>query len=370
MNFNEKKCFLLEPVKKVIYLDQFSLSNIVNFLYINQKQGKIDEFWKILYDKLLRLNKLQKIICPYSLNHIDESLFSKNYELLKKTYKILSNGIAFKPLDSIKILQISQHIDNWIAGDPKKPLTLNINEIVNGRINSLTNKFIISADTFNNSIWIENLRKYREAIADDIIATSERWQTEKSRNFYDWFEEERSAYGKEILRQYILYIKRSNNIPEIFSDDYLLPNFSYRLVEFLKQKFDNIFDENEAYVKVAEYLTSDYFKEIPFIKLASLLYASLARSFASGRINRPTRGIINDFDFISVLLPYCDALFIDNECYQYLNENPLKTMIEFKTNIYSLKNKNELINYLDNIENEVTPQYLKLVKTIYGDTWL
>jgi len=67
--------------------------------------------------------------------------------------------------------------------------------------------------------------------------------------------------------------------------------------------------------------------DAPQNHLAALLYAGLARRAASGQKRVPSRGTPNDIDLISAYLPYCDALFIDNEFAQLLSEEPIAAAV-------------------------------------------
>ena len=111
-------------------------------------------------------------------------------------------------------------------------------------------------------------------------------------------------------------------------------------------------------------------KEVPFNKISSMLYAALARKAAAGRKNPPSQGIVNDVLLISVLLPYCDSMFIDKECYGYLNEEPLKSKLDFNTRLFSLTNRDEFIDYLDEIEKSAPKGQISKIAEVYGDTWL
>ena len=70
---DEKPVIYPLPVlkKKIIYLDQFAISNMVKFFYPEVKVSKtrtIDSFYKVLFDKIHRLTSLQLVICPDSSN--------------------------------------------------------------------------------------------------------------------------------------------------------------------------------------------------------------------------------------------------------------------------------------------------------------
>jgi len=111
-------------------------------------------------------------------------------------------------------------------------------------------------------------------------------------------------------------------------------------------------------------------KDVPFNRISSMLYAALARKAAAGRNKPPGQGIVNDIPLISILLPYCDTIFLDKECYGYLNEEPLKSDLNYGTRLFSISNRDELMAYLDDIEKSASEQHLSMVTAVYGDSWL
>lgn len=82
--------FPLPPIKKkIIYLDQFAISNMMKVLNPEIKshgRNQVDIFWFELFKKLDLLCKLQLIICPHSDIHTDESIVTK--ELISKGVEI------------------------------------------------------------------------------------------------------------------------------------------------------------------------------------------------------------------------------------------------------------------------------------------
>jgi hypothetical protein len=83
--------------KKIIYLDQFVVSNLMKLdnpgLQRNDRLTK-ETFWTELRDLLLQLRQMQLICCPNSGSHEAESRISLFNDELKKTYEALSGGIS------------------------------------------------------------------------------------------------------------------------------------------------------------------------------------------------------------------------------------------------------------------------------------
>ena len=72
---------------------------------------------------------------------------------------------------------------------------------------------------------------------------------------------------------------------------------------------------------------------------------------------------------ISTLLPYCDAMFIDNECRGYLADGPLCDEIAYDTEAFSFSTKDAFLQYLNEIESSAPEEHLGKVKEVYGPDW-
>jgi len=362
--------------KKVIYIDQFAISNMMKALNPRTKAYKkrtIDRFWFELFGKLHSLCKLQLIICPDSDFHKRESLTAPFYESLKQMYELLSCGVSFYDHKKIEEIQLLEHAENWISGKSKKKLNLEVHSVIHGDINAWQSRFYISVDFPKNLDWVDDLRKSKQRMAKDLNNAFKLWQNEKNMNFEDRVEREYRGYGRTILGLYICHIKRNLDIlrgSAEFTYNHIFPSKSVELTDSIYYIFKNAgIQDNDIWIKIVEYLTSSNVMDIPFLKILSMLYAALARKAASGRKEPPNQGIVNDFDIISYLLPYCDAIFIDKECHGYLKENPLCDAIDYGTKVFSLNNKEEFLDYLNDIEKNTSKEHFDKIKEVYGDNW-
>ena len=362
--------------KKIIYIDQFAISNMMKALNPKTKiyqKRTLDEFWRRLFERLDRLCKMQLIICPTSSFHTDESLLSPYFEPLKRMYELLSYGITFYDHITIKRFQIYEHAKNWITGNENKELNLDMHSVMHGEINAWQGILTISLNLQYGKDWIDNLRKSRKRNHEGFSKIFSQWQTEKDKTFDEWFKEESMEFGRATLQIYLNYL---NKIEEIYrgrstlSINDLLPSPSAILIHIIHDVFrESGIPEQDLWSKTVEYLTSSFLKDVPFIKISSMLFAAIARKAASGKREPPNQGMINDIVIISVLLPYCDAMFIDKECHSYLKEKPLCYAIDYGTKIYSLNNKEEFLEYLSEIEMNVSKEHLDKLDEVYGKAW-
>ena len=103
--------------------------------------------------------------------------------------------------------------------------------------------------------------------------------------------------------------------------------------------------------------------------LGALLHASLAWRAICGQ-GCPSRGTPNDIAFIAAYLPYCDAMFIDNEFAQLLSEGRLAAAAnDYPTKIFSTRSRDDFLEYLHELEADAEPAHLDIVTRTYGETW-
>lgn len=372
---SEQLYFLPPLKKKVIYLDQFAISEMMKILNPKTdafRENKIDPFWKLLFGKIERLCKLQLVVCPDSNYHEDESLVTPFYKELKRIYELFSHGITFNDSMNIKISQFLKHAEKWIKGENFNKLDLDVADVVLGEINSWQSRLIITLETEYKAEWIENVKSARESTHEIMKELFDEWTLIENFSFQSFYEKESKTYGRWILHDFLDNIKLfaqndANLIQKIFEQPFSL---------ILFRGLENIFKNNGVLEKdlvqrIGVYLTSDTFDSIPYVKIYYLLITALARKNKSGQKKSPNRGMVNDISIISYLLPYCDAIFIDNGCEALLSENPIPSMLsEYNTRIYSKNKKEQFLEYLDEIEKSMPITHYNFVKSVYGEEFL
>ncbi|TKJ34117.1 MAG: hypothetical protein CEE38_18810 [Planctomycetes bacterium B3_Pla] len=362
--------------KEVIYLDQLVISEMMKSLNPKTKayqKGQLDTFWLTLFEKLDTLSKLQLIICPDSNYHTNESLLSPYFEQLERLYKLLSHGVSFYDRGTIERFQVYENMKNWIAGRPDDPISIDVEDVVHGDINAWRDKLLISIKREWEEGGIEKLRQDRDQINSGFLETFTRWQSETDKDFDYWFHEEWSAYGRLVLQVYFNYLKTYVEVAigktEPTTNFIFPPDPVVLIHECHRVLRDAGLPDTVLWDKTVEYFSSPSLRHVPTIKISSMLYASLARKAAAGQKSPPTKGMTNDIGMISSLLPYCDAIFIDNECHTYLTEQPLCDEVNYGTKIFSPNNRDEFMEYLNSIEAAMPTEHLEKVSEVYGSTW-
>lgn len=361
--------------RKVIYIDQFAISDMMKSINPQVgKENKVDPFFKALFEKLDRLNKLQLIICPDSNNHFNESIVSPYYSFLKRMYEQLSHGTTLYDSETIKRFQITENFREWV-GDAKKPLDIG-DMLMGDNLDGWQSRLIISVSLRDQDPALpQELRRERDETSDALTKVFERWQTESAKSFNDWYEEERASFGQSIIKNYmstlIDYVDFASgqNTVDINSFSSLLSQTSVTFTIIHRKLKEKGFSDNEVFKKSIEFFNSEKVKEIPYLRLSAILFAGLAKEASLGRKKPPTKGMFNDVEVLAAYSPYCDALFVDNECKRLLSSRDAKSKLDVSSKIFSQDNKEDFLTFLDEIEKTATKKHIELVKQVYGEGW-
>jgi hypothetical protein len=371
---------LTNTPKKIIYLDQFVISNITKILdpdfprreHLLKKQP----FWLELYKKLDRLIKLQLIICPDSYYHRTESLLSgdPDFDSLQDVYSHLSNDCTFQDDTMIMRWQLLHYFRDYMEGHPEREPVIPVSDIVHGDLDKWHDRFRVTVPYRSDANEVASLRSRREKLYGTVEEIFKKWQQD-STSFKLSVQEEALALGRAIIEVFSSYLTKwmaysfGLEIPK--SPLELLPPPAVILV------FDmfnilaeyKISDPMEQLKKVGVYLRSPHFLRLPFVRLSSMLYAAIARKAPSMK-SPPNRGTTTDVTVIASVLPYCHAMFVDNAMAGYLREKQLQDEVaRFGARIFSPRSKAAFLAYLDEIEYTADERHIKWVKMTYPSKW-
>jgi len=371
--------------KKIIYLDQFVISNLMKLKNPATKghaSVAADPFWRELHDLLFQLRQLQMICCPDSGSHVEESRTSPFNAELKKTYEQLSGGVTFKAFDSIKCEQIGELALAWSEGrepafdfDPSGILSKDPNEW-NERL------YIVFGD--NPFISEARLRQVRAELHANIARLfRDVWGKEK-RTFEYWYDLERFGYQghlskavvrsrKERLEAMLAY--RPGTEISLEDLDKTLPAFAESLLASMEQimRFPRSAGERSRAERSrleTEFGKANRIAEAPFVRLQALMFAAIAMRAAQGQKEPPNEGTATDIDTVAHLLPYCDAMFMDNGCRSLLLDVPTALRPPETAKVFSLNVKTQFLDYLRSIRDGISAEHVQAIRDVYGDDHL
>ena len=376
---------LPELRKKIIYLDQFVVSNLMkleNRATKGHATVAADPFWQDLHDLLFQLLHLQMICCPDSGSHEGESRISPFNAELKRTYESLSGGISFQAFDSIKSNQIAELALAWAEQrepafdfESKRVLSRNPNEW-NERLNIVVgdNPFVSAAE----------LRRVRAELHTNIAQLfRDVWGKEK-RIFESWYELERKGFQGHLLnaaathkreRADVISAFKPGEEPSLEALDKLLPSFPERIIEGIESiirfpRDGGVRSPEEQAELFRSFLSQNRIADAPFVKLQALMFAAIAMRAARGQKEPPNQGTTTDIDTVSHLLPFCDAMFMDKGCQSLLLDIPKKLRPPDAAKVYSLSVKVQFLDYLRSVRDNISVDHVRAIREVYGDAHL
>jgi hypothetical protein len=372
--------------KKIVYLDQFLISNLVKLLdksHPSHEKIKADPFWESLFIRLEKASKLQAIVCPDSFYHRDESMTGGvEFKLMKRLYEHFSSGKTLYPSIIIEKNQIAHHFESWLAGK-KANFEFKPEDIAFERdLHSWSVGLRISVGGNPHPGQVESLHKTNETAREQLKAVWTRWQNEKEVGFVNRIKEETSGLWKGLISAARQFAVRKNNAMtkmaagenyEMDLDDFLAP-MSNDIIETLTRIAQTKgLQGNQVPESIVKYFGNiDSQLEIPQVRISSVMFAGWAHRAANGKKNPPKSTA--DVQFISSYLPYCDALFVDKESAMLLREFPKGTpskfrLAEFNACIFSLANKEQFLDYLDQLVLDIPAEQLEILKDMEGEDY-
>lgn len=123
--------------------------------------------------------------------------------------------------------------------------------------------------------------------------------------------------------------------------------------------------------RLQEFLEAPTLDLVPYLHISTLLWAALARKAAVGGQRRaPNHGMMNDVKTVATVLPYCDAMFVDNELAGLLDEEPLRTNIDYDARVFSSNSRDDFLAFLRELRESLSDAYVEKVKEVYGEDWI
>jgi hypothetical protein len=355
--------------KAVIYIDQFAVSNMLKVGNADTKghDRTVEEpLWGELWSLLSRLRGLQLICCPDSGEHENESLLSPFFPALKKTYERLSGGVTFRDYEHIRLCQASELATSWTKGEPPK-YNFDANEIAYGGVHDWKDRVYITVGSMKENL-VDKIRAVRDTNHGELKRIFELWQREK-KTFDEVYEEECSAYQQVVMAKYRRVIAARESIirGEIAPDiDTMLHCEGELLIGTVQKAIARECAPDQVEILLMKFFADGLLKQLPINAISATLYAVMAQKAASGQKVPPNRGTFTDIGLISALLPYCDAIFIDNKSRALFSDIPKVRRLSFPCKIFSLSNRGEFLSYLGEIEASASVEHLEIVDTLYG----
>jgi hypothetical protein len=361
--------------KKIVYLDQMAYSNMAKTLdrvwaATTAPQGP---FPAKLFDALERALKLQLIVCPNSTVHEKESALASHPTMLRAIYEHLGSGVSFQYPVTIHQHQLGVALKAILAGQPPS-YELPRDFVLYGDPDEWMDRIRISVNLTGLTPDPKVLRAVKDRSYAAMLQFFEQWRRDKGKEFNHWYRHERRGHAENfvlLFQDRVALLQRVSAGQAPFTEDVWNPRLEAEVVLALMRVAEQAgYAADNALGVVLRFLFSDAAYDAPANDISALLMAAIARKAASGQRRPPSPGMWNDVTAIASFLPYCDVMFLDNECAGLLREEPLRTKLApFGTRIFSSKTGEAFLAYLAGLEEEAGPDHVRLVAEVYGEDW-
>jgi hypothetical protein len=372
---------LLPPLnKKVIYLDQFVISNMMKELdpaSPSLAKGVNNGFYRVLFERLDRLFKLQLIICPNSPVQHDESLVDRRFEKLRLVFRHLSHGLSFEPPEIIFHAELLDAFRRWLGGPPTASLDREF--ALNGKFNVWNDRLRIDLN-YTLPGLAASLRESGEIRTKHMHGVCERWRLAQSFSFQDVVVGESRAIVEGPWREWQRYgarIALAQQVPhssESALNDLTaaLPMAASSLVSHMLTELKELPVE-DRFERMRQFFASAEAQSVSYVKISALFWGSLARDVRAGRNpkNYPSGSLYNDVDIVAAYSKFCDAMFVDKQVSHLASQAELKRELAGHCRLFSFRKgeAEQFLEYLEQIENGATPEHLAKVAEVYGTDW-
>lgn len=358
--------------KKVIYLDQFVISNMAKQLSPKPKgarEDKHDKFFLELFEVLDRLCKLQLAVCPESALHLHESVVTgPHFEDLREVYSHLSYEVRMSRAEQVLHCQITQAFQAWIDGVPLSwPGERHI--ALDGSLDDWTNWLRFDLNYVLPGLAPELVAK-RNARTKHLHTVCGNWQQMTAFSFKEVFENELRGFGEITINKYLRHLAKFEKAMrgEIPTSEIAIEEPEAKLMRNLVSMAQRVPNKHGGPLEVIRsFFASKVFRKVPYVKIWCLFWATLARVVRDMNPDHfPSGSLYNDLDVVAAFSPYCDAMFVDNEMENLARQGDLGKCLASGAKIFSLRSKDQFLEYLRGIESTVPQEHLDLVREVYG----
>ncbi|OJU33055.1 MAG: hypothetical protein BGN94_06530 [Rhizobiales bacterium 68-8] len=361
--------YLPEVDKKVLYLDQFAISEIFK---VKERKRRADaphaEFWTEANGLLDRAMMRQQIICPASNIHRDETMVYRDGKALDLAHEMMGGDTSFEDTTTIEHRQIYRHLEAYLKGEEPPSFDFDVDEILHGHRNAWLPDLHITVET-DWSAFVEHTRQARDKAAEDFAPLYDRWVRDKPA-FEDVLANELGAMARGYVDAYFHFMAmvqagEASGDVQTYINGALSPVVT--LIHEINRKFaERGVPPESAFRETVKFLNWPKNQSLPHHWISAHLFAAIASRLARGQKRHPSRGMMNDIKAIALYGPYVDAMFLDNECASLLEEKAVARGVKLKAKIFCLKRSADFLAYLRGLTDSAPQEVIDAARELYG----
>lgn len=358
---------LPEVNKKVLYFDQFVFSELFKIEAGTRRKDDLTDFWQELHRLVRRVVLLQQAILPHSDVHSHETIVSPWPAELRNAYESIGGDLSLLDTSLVQLEEVAEFALAFIEGrDPN--LEFDVDRVLNGQRNEWLDHMRITVG-IDYGKFADDIRAQRYKVDKNLIALMDHWRANKL-GFDEVLDAEIQAFALSRRSAMIDLFERSELATQA-GDVMAMVNLSMSSIiqeySLLRRMFVNAgTTEDDLHSRISAFWAWERNSEMPSGRIFAYLFAGLAGQVANGRKKPATASFMNDVKAISAYAPFVDAMFIDKECFTILTQGRPAKELGLKSKIFSLHNRDELLDFLRKMESEATDEVRAKAKRIYG----
>ncbi len=347
--------------KKILYLDQFFLSNA--FL------GKDERFVEAAQG-IRKLSDFQLLVVPFSSIHEDEThqwkgFGGKNKEDLMEFVKTSSGGHEFQQDYEVEEKQIVTAFQNYMEGKSAE-FMLEADDAIEGNIHEWDDYYRIDVGSYLGDIQV--IRDLKGKSIQTLVDVFEDWRNSTS-TFEQDVEIEIADARKGYIQSYLDYVQRMvlGDYEAMFDSP-----VKSQVVQAMLHCFTNETPWAERLQKVGEFFRSDHFAQVPYQWVSARIYAKLKDmvknegAYANHeKAKERLSGFFSDVKHVAIYSPYCDAFIMDKAMAHLVNDPRVGLHNRYGVKVFSLNNWDELFYWLNTLEEEMSTAHKAALSEAY-----
>jgi len=354
------RCEVAQPLpvvaKKIIYLDQMVISNIV--------KAKEDR-WRLLHARLVELDAMQLIVCPFSEVHLEESMLAAEWrDRLKLLYRTIG-GVAFRTPREIETAQLLTAIRSWLGSPGPSVREAAWEESFESDPHRWTADMNVFASFSTDEAVVTSLRESKLATKANMDTLCDHWRRNPL-TFEQDCVAEIEGYARGVIEPYRLLAGGRRFDPRTPPGWHLGAVLVHRLACEVAESRPDIADPAEI---VREFFASDACKAVPFLDISGRIWATIAQQARNPKGPRvPKPGDHYDVQVLSRHAPYCDAMIVDKEFRAVASSGNVDLPGRYGVRLFSPSVLDEFSDYLRDIEARMTPEHRGALIAVHSVT--
>lgn len=180
--------------KKVIYLDQFAISEIYKVKSGRRRpQSGGQAFWEEVTALIDRAYLLQQVIFPGSNIHRDETIVSPWASELALAHEMLSGDVSFTNYQDVELMQVFEYAEAYLRDRAVPSLSFDVDEVLRGCRSDWLPDMHITA-SMDYAAFADGIRRERDETDASCMALWQRWIARKPM-FDEVFAHEYNDFG-------------------------------------------------------------------------------------------------------------------------------------------------------------------------------